>query len=119
MPLGRAVTLKGRYGRDAAALTTEWTRVSNRMASRRHQWHTEIPIHPDSGHPPPQSTVQYESHPALGPPAELNEVGIMMAIEKELGLAWDGDFCNRLIEEKTTFLEFIQLAGQVRAANGI
>jgi acyl carrier protein len=40
---------------------------------------------------------------------DLNEVQIMMALEDELGFSMDEEMCNRVIQEKTTFIEFIKM----------
>ena len=40
---------------------------------------------------------------------DLNEVQIMMCIEDEFGYDMDEELCNRLIEEKTTFIDFIRM----------
>ena len=39
---------------------------------------------------------------------DLNEVAIVDDIEKQTGFQMDNDFLTRLVEEKTTFIEFIR-----------
>lgn len=45
---------------------------------------------------------------------DLNEVEILMAIEDELGFVVDDTLCKRLIEERTTFIEFIRMIDEAK-----
>ncbi len=44
---------------------------------------------------------------------DLNEVCILMDIERELGLTMDDELVRRLIVERTTFIDFIRMVATV------
>jgi hypothetical protein len=47
---------------------------------------------------------------------DLNEVEILLAIEEELGFRVDDALASRLITERTTFLEFIQMVDESQSS---